>query len=466
MGQGPRHERRRRRLDIRSVISSLAAATALLGCAVQPARVPDPAPFDALAEHLHRDFGFDGAFVVSDASGFRWERGVGMANAQEAVRFTPDTPSDGGSIAKTFTATALHMMAADGELDLDAPVARYLPAFPYADVTLRHLLSHASGLPDYAVFEAQLEGRESSNAMLLDLLAERRPPLAFAPGTRFEYSSLGYDLAALVVERVSGHSYEAFLRRWVFGPLGMTDSFVRPARLDDWRGPRTIGYSIEAGMRAMLDVFNLEGFYGGSNLYLSARDLDRWNRAWIDREVLPWLARRRGMARPVFPGGQESALNLLSWYTSADGSQAWYSGHLQGFYTMVYRDQHRDRSIVYVTNTNPPMWLRPLIVQALNGMLDGEPFRPWAQPEFVPVVDEPGVVMRRHELPGVGGLELRHRNGRRYAQLDGRPEVRVFQVAPEVLVAPGYDAWLWYTADGNGGRILHWNTVLESVSAR
>lgn len=445
------------------LVRACAAAAALLaGCGTQPARVPDPAPFDALAEHLHKDWGFDGAFVLSDAGGFRWERGVGMANAQAGARFTPDTPTDGGSMAKTFTAAAIHMLVSDGRLSLDDAVAAHLPSFPYPGVTVRHLLSHASGLPDYALFEQEMEGKVSSNSMLLELLARHRPPLAFEPGTRFEYSSLGYDLAALIVERRSGQSYEQFLRARVFGPLGMTHSFLRPANLDDWPGTRTVGYSLEGGMRAILDVFNLEGFYGGSNLYFSARDLDRWNRAWINREVLGWFARRRGMAREVFPPDLESALNPLSWYVSDDGSQAWYSGHWRGFYTLVYRDMHRDRSIVYVTNTNPPMWLRPLIVRAIDGILDGEPFRPFQEPGFV-AVEGVKDIARRYELAGVGGFEIRHRNGLRFGQLDGRPEVQLFEVTPEVLVAPGYDAWLWFTPDADGRRRLNWNTVLGSV---
>lgn len=458
--RGPRSGKLRRPV----VIASLAML--LLACQSLPERPPDTSQLDELAEHLHSDWGFDGAFVVSTADGFRWEKGVGMANAQSSVPFTPETPTDGASLGKTFTAAAIHMLVEDGLLELDDPVAKYLPEFPYPAVTIRHLLSHSAGLPDYEAFAKEMDGKVSSNTMLLGLLAAAKPRLAFEPGTQFEYSSLGYDLAALVIERVSRRSYESYLREYIFQPLEMRNTFVRPARFEDWQGPRTVGYSIEGGMRTLLEVTDLEGFHGGSNVYASARDLDRWNRAWIDRKVLGFWALRRAMARAHFPDDLESGLTLANWYKSEGGAKAWYPGHLQGFYSLVFRDEQLDRSIVYVTNTNPPMWLRPLIVQAITRILDGGAFEPFVRPEFLAIVDEPAVLMRRHELPGVGGLEIRNRNGRRYAQLDGHPELRVFKVAPEVLMAPGYDAWLWFTPDGNGGRRLHWNTVLESVPAQ
>ncbi len=171
------------------------------------------------------------------------------------------------------------LLHGEGILDLDAPVQRYLPELPYPEITLRHLLSHSSGLPAYYdYFEPFIPaGQVRTTETLLGIIAERKPPLHFRPGSSFEYSSFAYDLAALAAARATGPTYGDLLQRRFFEPLGITSAFVRPARLSDFPGARTIGYRHIRGVREVNDVFDLEAFHGGSNIYISARDLHRWN---------------------------------------------------------------------------------------------------------------------------------------------------------------------------------------------
>ena len=407
----------------RTILSALALLT--VSCATTT--TPDlPARLDAFVGDLHQRGLFDGAVVVGDARGVIWEKGYGLANRDQNVPFTPATPADGGSLAKTVTAKLVLDLASEGVVDLDAPVQRYLTEFPWNRITLRHLLSHSSGIPvaDYDWFDPFLPAPAiRTTDALLKVLAAQRPPLSFEPGSRFEYSSLGYDLAALTAARAAGKSSFAELaQERVFVPLGFTDSFFRPARFADFPGVRTLGY--RAG--EVYDVFDLEGFHGGSNIYFSARDLHRWNASFFGRTPAP-LARI---------GSGTSGLTLGSWYRSADGTMFSYAGHLQGFHDEAFRDAKH--SIVYVSNNTLEPWMQHALVRGIRTILAGG--TPNAQP---PVVD----AVSKEDLPRMNGTWMIgdtpvvikdrtiERNGVVY---------RMFQTRPHAFYVPGLDLVLGF----------------------
>jgi CubicO group peptidase (beta-lactamase class C family) len=338
-----------------------------------------PARLDRLLGGLHEAGRFDGAVVVSDARGIVFERGYGWADAERKVPFTPDTPTDGASLAKTFTAALALALRDDGRLDLDAPVQRWLPELPYPDVTLRHLLSHSSGIPvhDYDFFDRDLPpGTVRTTESLLRVLATRRPPLAAPPGTTFEYSSFGYDLAALATARAGGKAWFDLLAERFLTPLGMTSVFVRPGRLADFPGVRTRGYRRDGDRLVPNEVFEDEAFHGGSNLYLSVRDLDRWSVSFLRAPRLAPAALAADL-EPATIGGARSGLTVGSWYRRSDGRAHWYSGHLKGFHSEALRDEVRGWSIAYTSNNTIDPWLQKGLVRAIVAVLEGaEPAAP------------------------------------------------------------------------------------------
>ena len=243
--------------------ASCAAALLLAGCAAAPDRGPDVATLaervNAVIAPLVDAHEFSGAVVLAQRGRVVYARGFGMANRAAGVAFTPDTPSDGASLAKTFTAAGLWTLVHEGRLDIDAPVRRHLPDYPHAATTVRQLLAHTHALPaNYEVFDAHFapDAVRTTDAMLATV-ARIAPRPAFAPGSRFEYSSLGYDAAARVIERVSGRRYEDFLAERFWHPLGMRSSFARPGRFADWPGVRTLGYRWKDGATRKVSVCSL-----------------------------------------------------------------------------------------------------------------------------------------------------------------------------------------------------------------
>ncbi len=420
----------------------LAAAAA--GCSGSVEPPPSPADVDALLAPLVAANEFQGAVVLTRGGTVVAARGFGLANREAGLPFTPDTPSDGGSIAKTFTAASVQWLAHEGRLDLDAPVKRYLPEFPHPETTVLHLLSHGNGLPPYyEFFDPFFAGDEvRTTEAMLRVVAREVPAPSFRPGSRFEYSNFGYDVAALVLEHVSGRSYEEFLRERFFDRLGMTSSFARPARLSDWRGTRTIGSRWDGGAWRVVDVFDGEGFLGASNLYVSAADLSRWARAHADRTVLPAEALAAGERRPPIDG-RPSPINGLSWYCDDSGNRCYFTGSINAFHSFVFWDRDRNETAVFVSSASLPAWktitLERNLVDLLAGRLPGaEEARAFGRFTRQTRSSTSGT----YAAEGLGTLVWTSDAGGSRLRVGAGLEFDAFQVDPEVFYAPGPDAWI------------------------
>jgi CubicO group peptidase (beta-lactamase class C family) len=203
----------------------------------------------------------------------------GMADLEHDVPNTADTIFEAGSVAKQFTAASVLLLARDGKLSIDDPIRKYIPEVPEHDtpITIRHMLTHTSGLRDWGSVAA-VQGwprtmRVHTHAHVLEIVS-RQKALNFAPGTRWSYSNTGYNLAAILVSRVSGMSFADFTRTRIFEPLGMTST--------SWRDDHTrivkrraIAYSAE-GDRFSTEM-PFENVHGNGGLLTTVGDLLKWN---------------------------------------------------------------------------------------------------------------------------------------------------------------------------------------------
>jgi CubicO group peptidase (beta-lactamase class C family) len=206
-------------------------------------------------------------------------KAYGMADLEHDVRNTPDTIFEAGSVAKQFTAMAVQLLAGDGKLSLDDEVRKYIPELPdYGKpLTIRHMLSHTSGLRDWGSV-AGIAGwprtsREYTHAHVLDIVS-RQKSLNFDPGTRWSYSNTGFNLAAIIVSRVSGMSFAEFSKQRIFTPLGMTRTSWRDDHTRIVKG-RAIAYS-EANGEYKIEM-PFENVHGNGGLLTTVRDLLTWN---------------------------------------------------------------------------------------------------------------------------------------------------------------------------------------------
>jgi len=208
----------------------------------------------------------------------------GQANLEHAAPLTPATILETGSLAKQFTAAAIVLLAQDGKLSLDDDIRRFLPETPDygTPITIRHLLNHTSGLREqWSLLALTGNGpgvQAHTNAMILDL-ASRQKSLNFAPGAEFLYTNTNYALAAIIVERASGTSLQAFTRQRLFQPLGMGHTQWR----EDFRTVvpgRASAYAPDDG--AFVTNMPFTSVYGNGGLLTTVGDLLLWN-AFLDK---------------------------------------------------------------------------------------------------------------------------------------------------------------------------------------
>lgn len=206
-------------------------------------------------------------------------KAYGMADLEHGAVMAPDTILEAGSVSKQFTAAAVLLLARDGKLSLDDPARKYVPELPdYGQpLTIRHMLQHTSGLRDWGSM-ASLNGwprtsRAHTHAHVLDIVG-RQTALNFKPNTDWSYCNTGYNLAAVIVSRVSGEPFAEFTRKRIFEPLGMSrtswrDDYTRIVR------DRATAYSLRGGVYSTLMPF--ENVHGNGGLLTTVGDLLKWN---------------------------------------------------------------------------------------------------------------------------------------------------------------------------------------------
>jgi CubicO group peptidase (beta-lactamase class C family) len=302
---------------LRSLARSLVLLVAL---GIAGADVRAQAPSDAVAR-IDRIFeSFDSARSPGCAVGVArngetvLERAWGMAELEHRVANAPGTIFEAGSVSKQFTAAAVVLLALEGTLSLDDDVRRWVPEVPdYGErITLRHMITHTSGLRDWGSV-AGISGWGRSNRThdhdhVLDIIS-RQSALNFPPGQQYSYSNSGYNLLAVVVERASGRSFADFSRERLFEPLGLHDTQWR----DDYRRivPGRSGAYSPAGDGFRINV-PIEHVHGNGGLLTTVRDLLTWN------EHL-----RRGTL------GSELTAEMHTRGVLNDGQEIHYAGGLQ-----------------------------------------------------------------------------------------------------------------------------------------
>jgi CubicO group peptidase (beta-lactamase class C family) len=244
-----------------------------------PAPESTPAKVDAIFSRWDSTFTPGCAVGVSQRGSILFEKGYGMADLEHDAVIRSATMFEAGSISKQFTAAAVLLLARDGRLSLEDSVRKHFPELPEvtAPVTIRQMLQHTSGLRDWGDI-AMLGGwprttRTYRHADVLDILS-RQTALNFAPGTDWSYSNSGYNLAAMLVARVSGRSFAEFTKARLFEPLGLRDTSWR----DDFTRVvpgRAIAYDEDEGRFSMLMPF--ERVHGNGGLLTTVGDLLRWN---------------------------------------------------------------------------------------------------------------------------------------------------------------------------------------------
>jgi CubicO group peptidase (beta-lactamase class C family) len=228
---------------------------------------------------------FNGAMLVARQGVVIFEKYQGFSDFSNQVPIDRQTTFQLASTSKPFTAMAILYLQQEGLLNINDPIQKFFPQFPYQGVTLKTLLNHRSGLPNYLYFCGQYRQDSRSlmtNQEMIDLMIKYQPRRAYPPDTHYNYCNTNYALLGSVVEKVSGMSLGKFLRKTFFDPLGMKHTYVYNPNRDKPHDHQSLTYDYRTRPIAN-DCF--DGVVGDKNVYSTAEDLLKWDQALYDGKL-------------------------------------------------------------------------------------------------------------------------------------------------------------------------------------
>jgi CubicO group peptidase (beta-lactamase class C family) len=310
---------------------------------------------DALLNAYHEQRYFNGSALVAEHGNVILRKGYGLANMEWEIPNTPETKFRLGSITKQFTSMVIMQLVGEGKIKLDEKLTTYLPDYRKDTgdkVTIRHLLTHTSGIPSYTSLPGFFQN-VSRNPYAVDAFVKEYASgdLEFEPGTKWAYNNSGYFLLGAIIEKVTGKSYADALKERVFEPLGMKDSGYD--RFATVLPRRAAGYVLTPSGYENAPYLDMSIPYAAGSLYSTVDDLYKWDRALYTDKLLGADAKKT-MFTPVLQnyafGWTVGPLKLDDQKTEV--ATIAHNGGINGFNTLEIRMPDTQDLVVLLDNTS------------------------------------------------------------------------------------------------------------------
>jgi CubicO group peptidase (beta-lactamase class C family) len=292
-----------------------------------------------------RQQNFSGTVIVATDEQVLFRAAAGSKDFTTGIPNSPEDKFLIASITKQFAAAAILQLEEKGKLSVHDPVSRHLPDFPHGEkMTVHQLLNHTAGLLEYTVlpeFAELVKGPAENIQKVMSLFAGK--PLEFTPGTKFKYSNSGYVLLGAIIERVSGQSFESYVRDFLLQPQGMLHSGYAP----DTRNIGIVtGHDLDRDYQPKVFNFShMSWVHAAGGLYATVDDLMRWNAGLYNGKVISL----ESLSRMTTPGLQNYGYGLSMtkrWGVSVIS----HTGGIPGFNSMNVRIPEKNLSIIVLSN--------------------------------------------------------------------------------------------------------------------
>jgi len=299
---------------------------------------------------------FNGALLVAVKGVPIFSKTYGYADFRKRKEITASTAFQLASVSKQFTAMAIMMLKEQGKLAYEDSVQKFIPEFPYQGITIRRLLNHSAGLPNYMwlVEHKWNQSYPPYNDEVLKMLCDEKPGRYFIPGTRFDYSNTNYMVLASIVEKASGMRFDRFLQENIFQPLGMNNSFVYSAnyscKVEGAKGYRRYG----RGYREIPATQN-DGAVGDKGVYASLIDLYKWDQALYSHRLIGAKTLEEAFSPLILHGKYNMHYGFGFRLRENDaGHVVYHNGKWNGFRTGLHRYIDEKATVIILNNTNKP----------------------------------------------------------------------------------------------------------------
>ena len=345
---------------------------------------PEGAP-DSLESRLDSIFAtvpdYSGVLLVADKGKSVYHEAFGYKNFNTKEPLTTSAIFEIASVSKQFTAMTIMLMYEEGRLDFDDPIEKYIKGLPYKGITIRHLLNHTSGLPDYQdVMDKHWDKTKvAGNADNIAYLIQYHPPVLFVPGTRYEYSNTGYMLLASITEKVSGEDFVEFCRNRFFIPFKMTKTDIRSLEAKKNLKDLALGHIYVKEKQRYVPADSFPAFnyaiwlgkrVGPGRVSATSEDLLRWDRALYGTKLVKPETLRQAFLPAELNDGSLSQYGF-GWHMEQSpklGKIVRHSGDNPGYQTQFIRYIDADKTVILLSNNSHAK--QEEVVKAIEGVME------------------------------------------------------------------------------------------------
>ncbi len=316
--------------------------------------------------HVRGQFNGNALIIENGEIVFQGTFGIGNFDPIDSLRLNSIFRL--GSVSKQFTAMGIMILKDKGKLSLEQDIRKFIPELPYKGITIRHLLNHTSGLPDYSMLmnehwkiDLAYDNPErfiAGNEDIIQMLSTHQPPVHFKPGEKWEYSNTGYNLLATIISRTSETPFDEYLREHIFLPTKMhnTSVYKYTPSYDKQMPNRVFGFGTKFNGvdNFSTDVHYLNGAYGEGGIYSTLEDLMKWDRILYTEVLVSKQTLEETFSPGILNNGEETDYGF-GWFIEIlpNGKKVVkHMGGWDGFLTNIYREIEEKNCIITLTNNN------------------------------------------------------------------------------------------------------------------
>jgi CubicO group peptidase (beta-lactamase class C family) len=327
-------------------------ASASLPAHPHPETVETAVKLDSLFQMFSSKSGFNGNVLISQYGEVLYKHSFGYSDLKAKTPLTLESTFQIASVTKQFTAMAIMMLHEEGKLNVTDTLQRFFPDLPYKNITIRELLTHRSGLPEYMSFAGKhWKNRKQfmTNRDVMDMLIQVHPAKLFLPDKKYRYSNTGYVVLANIVEKASGVPFENFLEERIFHRLGMTHTFIGTFAHTVADEYKTKGYNKN---RRMAAEDYLSDVVGDKGIYSTVEDMYKWDQALYTEQLVHQKTLEEGFT-PVSYDRRHATSYGYGWRIDMleDGSKiVYHAGLWRGYNSLFVRRLSDKTAIIVLSN--------------------------------------------------------------------------------------------------------------------
>jgi len=318
-----------------------------------PAQLPaDIKQLDSAFILLNKTNRFNGTVLYAEKGKVLYKKAFGVVDSRTNEPLTTAASFNLASVTKQFICMCIMILQERGQLQLDDNVKKYIPELPYDSISVRNLMTHTSGIPEYFdIFQRYKTPLDTlTNDKLITLFAAHKPSLDFATGTKWNYCNTNYLLLVSIIERISKEPVALFVQKNITLPLGLKDTYVYHVLMPSIPANHVYGFEETGEKRKLNDLTPFDGVVGDGNIYSSAEDLYKWEQS-LYTEKLVKAATFAQALEPVRLKDGTTYPYGFGWGIEKDHAGAYaHTGGWVGFANLIYRDTKNKRTIIALSS--------------------------------------------------------------------------------------------------------------------